>query len=139
MPVTKPDKRNITANWRKMNLMPGVGVLLANGLVPEDVPPLVALRAAEEVLAMSVQGALTGKGAHLLIIDDPIKNSLEAGSVHKRDALWDWFHSTRVTRLEPGGAVIVNMTRWHDDDLVGRLLSGKSAGSLAGAFLPGNL
>ena len=78
--------------------------------------------------AQGVQGSLTGKGAHLMIIDDPIKNEAEAASRYKRDALWEWFHATAMTRLEPGGAVIVNMTRWHDDDLVGRLLQSPQAG-----------
>jgi len=68
-----------------------------------------------------IGGPLTGKGAHLLIIDDPIKNAQEAASEVKRETCWEWFHSTAMTRLEPGGSVIVNMTRWHREDLAGRL------------------
>ena len=52
-------------------------------------------------------GALTGKGAHLLIIDDPIKNSEEAQSETQRNKLWDWFRSTAYTRIEPGGVCII--------------------------------
>lgn len=73
------------------------------------------------MVTTGVGGPLTGKGADVLIIDDPIKNAAEAVSQTHRDAIWNWFHSTGLTRLEPGGAVIVNMTRWHRDDLVGRL------------------
>ena len=68
-----------------------------------------------------IGGPITGKGAHLAIIDDPVKNSKEAGSKTVRDAHWDWFQSTLYTRLEPGGAIIIIMTRWHEDDLVGRI------------------
>ena len=68
-------------------------------------------------------GSITGKGADLLIIDDPIKNSAEAASLNLRDKLWDWFNSTAMTRLEPGGIVIVVMTRWHEDDLCGRIIA----------------
>lgn len=69
-----------------------------------------------------VGGAITGKGADVAIIDDPIKNAEEAYSKTKRDAVWNWYQSTLLTRLEPGGAMILMMTRWHEDDLAGRLL-----------------
>lgn len=69
-----------------------------------------------------VGGALTGKGADLLIIDDPVKNAEEALSKTYREKTYDWYRSTAYTRLEPGGAVIIIQTRWHDADLSGRLL-----------------
>lgn len=69
-----------------------------------------------------VGGAITGKGAHLLLIDDPVKNSEEANSYVIRQKTWEWYQSTAYTRLEPDGAVIVIQTRWHGDDLAGRLL-----------------
>jgi len=68
-------------------------------------------------------GSLTGKGADILIIDDPIKNDKDARSFNKRESLWDWFKATAFTRLEPDGKVLVVMTRWHEDDLVGRLVA----------------
>lgn len=74
-----------------------------------------------------IGGPLTGKGFHLLVIDDPIKNAEDAASEVIREKAWDWFQSTAMTRLEPGGAVIVNMTRWHKDDLVGRILESDDA------------
>jgi len=67
-------------------------------------------------------GAITGKGANLLIIDDPIKNSAGAASYHQREMLWDWFNSTAMTRLEPEGIVVVVMTRWQEDDLCGKII-----------------
>lgn len=75
------------------------------------------------VIATGVGGPLTGRGAKLLIIDDPLKNREEAESPVIRQKIWDWFTSTALTRVEPGGSVIVCHTRWHDDDLIGRIQS----------------
>lgn len=72
--------------------------------------------------AVGVGGPLTGRGANVLLIDDPHKNRQEAESQTMRDRVWEWFTSTAYTRLEKGGVAIVIMTRWHEDDLVGRLL-----------------
>lgn len=72
--------------------------------------------------AVGVGGALTGRGAHILIIDDPVKNRADAESQVYRDNTWSWYTSTARTRLSPDGAIIVVMTRWHDDDLAGRIL-----------------
>ncbi|MFP4368580.1 MAG: phage terminase large subunit [Candidatus Kapaibacterium sp.] len=66
-------------------------------------------------------GPITGRGADLLIIDDPVKNDAAANSFNQRNKLWEWFRATAFTRLEPGGALILVMTRWHEDDLTGRL------------------
>lgn len=71
---------------------------------------------------VGVGGALTGRGAHLLVIDDPIKDRADADSETMRNNLWEWFTSTAMTRLMGGmGRVVIIMTRWHEDDLVGRL------------------
>lgn len=72
-------------------------------------------------IAAGVGGGITGKGAHILVIDDPIKNAEEADSATIREALWNWYTSTAYTRLAPGGGVLVIQTCWHDDDLAGRL------------------
>lgn len=69
-----------------------------------------------------IGGALTGRHADLLIVDDPFKNWKEADSKRKRDDVYDWFKSTAYTRLTPDGTIIVIQTRWHEDDLIGRLL-----------------
>lgn len=73
-------------------------------------------------LAVGVGGPITGKGAKICVIDDPIKNREEAESPTQRQKIWDWYTSTLYTRLEGAGAIILIMTRWHTDDLVGRLL-----------------
>src|SRR5215831_8015556 len=73
--------------------------------------------------ALGVGASLTGRGADVMVIDDPIKNAEEADSEVRRQSIWDWYWSTARTRLEPGGAVVILMARWHEDDLVGRLLA----------------
>lgn len=79
-------------------------------------------------VAAGVGGGITGKGAHVLVIDDPVKNREDAESQNNRDANWDWYTSTAYTRLAPGGGVLVILTRWHDDDLAGRLLKAGDQG-----------
>lgn len=73
--------------------------------------------------AVGVGGPLTGRGAHLLLIDDPVKNREEADSEAFRKKTKDWYTSTAYTRLMPGGRIVVIQTRWHEDDLAGWLLS----------------
>lgn len=73
-------------------------------------------------VAAGVGGGITGKGAHILIVDDPIKDAQEADSETVRSGVWNWWGSTAYTRLAPGGGVLVIQTRWHDDDLSGRLV-----------------
>jgi predicted phage terminase large subunit-like protein len=75
------------------------------------------------VVATGVGGALTGMGANLLIVDDPVKNREEAESEEARRRVWEWWTSTAYTRLEEGGAVVGMLTRWHTDDWAGRLLA----------------
>ncbi len=72
--------------------------------------------------AVGVGGGVTGFGAGLIIIDDPVKSRAEAESQTFRDNIWDWFNDDLYTRLEPDGKMILIQTRWHEDDLAGRLL-----------------
>lgn len=76
-----------------------------------------------EALFCGIGGSVTGKGAHILIIDDPVKNRKEALSETYRNFVFDEYESTLATRLAPGGATILIMTRWHEDDLAGRILA----------------
>jgi predicted phage terminase large subunit-like protein len=75
-----------------------------------------------QYIAAGVGTAITGRGANLAIVDDPIKDRQEADSAVTRQRVWDWYRSVLYTRLMPGGSIICIMTRWHDDDLCGRLL-----------------
>ena len=74
------------------------------------------------MVTAGVGGPITGRGADLLLIDDPIKNAQEAASPVVRESIWDWWQRVARPRLEPGAAVVVMMARWHQDDPVGRLL-----------------
>lgn len=72
--------------------------------------------------AAGVGGGITGKGAHILVIDDPIRGHEDADSPDLRKKLWNWYRSDAYTRLAPGGGVLIIQTWWHDDDLAGRLM-----------------
>lgn len=69
-----------------------------------------------------MDGSFTGRGGKLLLVDDPIKDAADAASPVMRDRAWEWWLRTARTRLEPGGSAVVIQTRWHEDDLAGRLL-----------------
>jgi predicted phage terminase large subunit-like protein len=76
------------------------------------------------MLSRSIRGEITGRGAHLLIIDDPIKDELDAQSELKRERVWSWWQSTGSTRLQLIGgdaAAVLVQTRWHEDDFAARL------------------
>lgn len=78
--------------------------------------------------ATGVGGAATGKGFHLGIVDDPIKDHEQANSARYRERAVDWYNSTFYTRAEPGAAIVVMHTRWHQLDLAGTLLDELAAG-----------
>jgi predicted phage terminase large subunit-like protein len=80
-----------------------------------------------EYLAVGVHGAITGRRADLVVIDDPVKSQADAESRRQRDHIWDWYKSDVTTRLKPGGRVVLIMTRWHPDDLGGQLLAQNAA------------
>ena len=82
-----------------------------------------ATTAGSSYFATGVRGPLMGRRADLIVIDDPIKSQAEADSAVQRDALWDWFRAELTTRLTPRGRIVLVMTRWHEDDLAGRLLA----------------
>jgi predicted phage terminase large subunit-like protein len=79
-----------------------------------------------QLYSTSILGGATGRGANLIIIDDPIKNRAEAESKTIRDKIYAEWQDTFYSRLSANGSVIVIMTRWHEDDLVGRLLRDQS-------------
>lgn len=74
-------------------------------------------------LAAGILGPLTGEGATKLLIDDPVKNEEEAYSKKIREKTWSNYQTAANTRLMPGGRKVLVMTRWHEDDLAGRLLT----------------
>lgn len=107
-------RNTVTAN-------PGLGLSIAadNGSVSEW-----QLAGHEGgVLSVGIGAGVTGRAADMLIIDDPIKDRKEADSETFRDSRWDWWTDAASTRLAPGAPVVVILTRWHEDDLAGRLLA----------------
>lgn len=76
----------------------------------------------QNYLATSPSGTATGFGADVMILDDVIKNAMEAYNATVKQALWDWFVGTMLSRLEEHGKIIIVMTRWATDDLTGRAL-----------------
>lgn len=81
------------------------------------------------IVAAGVGGPITGRGAHVAIIDDPYKNYEEAASETIRQKVSTWYKSTLRTRLAPGGAIVLVMTRWHEKDLAGELKATMEDGS----------
>ncbi|MBO0819607.1 MAG: terminase family protein [Nocardiopsaceae bacterium] len=73
--------------------------------------------------SVGVGGGLTGFPADVAIVDDPHKDRAEAESLRQRDLVWDWWSSVLMTRLAPGAPAVLILTRWHVDDLAGRVLA----------------
>ncbi len=78
-------------------------------------------------MAAGVGGTITGRGADLFLIDDPVKSRAQAESEIERNTLWSWYRAVAYTRLMPRGAVVLTLTRWHEDDLAGRILASNRA------------
>ena len=86
--------------------------------------------------AVGIGGTLSGRGADILVIDDYCKDRQDAESTVIRESTWDWYTSTARTRLSPDGAIVVLATRWHDDDLIGRILRSENASQWEVIHLP---
>jgi len=81
-----------------------------------------ALESGGQYFAVGVGTGTTGKGAHLFLIDDPIKDRKEVSSANFRQDQWDWYRDVVYTRLEEDAAIVLTLTRWHYDDIAGRLI-----------------
>lgn len=75
-----------------------------------------------EYYAAGVGGSITGRRADLVVIDDPVRSREDAESETVREKVWDWYRADLITRLKPGASVCLVQTRWHEDDLAGRIL-----------------
>ena len=113
------DVRNIVGSPEFGNVFPGV-----NLSVDSKAANRMNTNRGGTYIAAGVGTAVTGRGARIAIIDDPFKDRAEADSERTRETVWAWYQSTLYTRLMPGGAIVVVNTRWHEDDLSGRLLNG---------------
>jgi predicted phage terminase large subunit-like protein len=81
-----------------------------------------------EYFAAGVLGAITGRRSDLVLIDDPVKSRAEADSETVRERVWEWWKADLLTRLKPGAKIVLVQTRWHEDDLGGRLLAEMASG-----------
>ena len=128
-----PDLRIVTASYAQ-NLANRNGRAIRNRITST---PEIDLRIANDngavhewtleghqggVLSVGIGAGVTGRPADMMIIDDPIKDRKEADSETYRDNVWDWWTDAASARLAPGAPVIVILTRWHQDDLAGRLM-----------------
>jgi predicted phage terminase large subunit-like protein len=86
--------------------------------------------------AVGVGAGVTGMGGDLIVIDDPVKNREEANSPTYRDKVYDWFTDDLFTRQEPDAAIVLIMTRWHEDDLAGRILASEDGPNWTVVKLP---
>ena len=98
--------------------------IFPNSIVADDSNAVhrFGLSAGGNYFAVGAGGPITGRGADLLLIDDPIKSREQAYSVAERRSLQAWYESVAYTRLQPNGAIVLIQTRWHEDDLAGWLL-----------------
>src|SRR5262245_36154792 len=83
---------------------------------------------AGEYFASGIGGAIAGRRADLIVIDDPVRSREDADSELVREKTWDWYKSDLYTRMKPGGRIVLIQTRWHEDDLAGRLLAEMQTG-----------
>lgn len=88
------------------------------------------------MMSVGLGGPITGRGADVLLIDDYIKEIKESLSASHREYIWEWFVTTAFTRLEPGGSCIIIATRWHEDDLIGRILKHNPGGKWENIVIP---
>ena len=88
------------------------------------------------IRAVGVGVGVTGYGGDLIIIDDPVKNREEANSKTYRERVWDWYTDDLYTRREPGAQMVLIQTRWHEDDLAGRILASDDAANWTVVSLP---
>ena len=97
---------------------------------------LFGLTAGGYMMSTGIGGPMTGHGFHLLIVDDPIKNRRDASSPTTRQQMWEWWTSTARSRLEPDGSIVVLMTRWHEDDIIGRMMNDEFGEGYESIVLP---
>lgn len=135
----RPDTRIVNASYGQ-SLANRTGRAIRNTITSN---PMLGLRLAADngsaaewqiagheggVLSVGRGAGVTGRPADLLIIDDPLKDRKEADSETIRQDCWDWWTDSLSTRLSPGAQVVLILTRWHDDDLAGRLLAAEDGG-----------
>lgn len=116
--IDSPEYKELFPNTQ----LAGVGKGIAKGNYIRNSEMFEIVGYEGSYVSAGVGGGITGRGADYAIIDDPIKNRKDAESKTFRDNIFDWFTSTLYTRLEKDACILITLTRWHEDDLAGRLL-----------------
>jgi len=111
------DVRNIVRGKEFDTLFPQIKIRSDNRAADEW-----ELEQGGKYFAVGVGTGTTGKGAHLFLIDDPIKDRKEVNSAGFREDQWNWYRDVVYTRLEEDAAIVLTLTRWHYDDIAGRLI-----------------
>lgn len=117
--------QELADHWgrRVRNLIGQEGLTLGIQLAPDSTAAgRWELASGGAYFAAGVGGSITGRRADLAIIDDPVKSRQDADSEHVRNRTWDWYRADLYTRLKPGARIVLIQTRWHEDDLAGRVL-----------------
>ena len=112
-------RETISSNARYASLFPSVRIRKDSNRA-DDWMLVTGVRSS--LRAVGVGGGITGSGAQLVLIDDPVADYEAAQSETQRANLWEWYRQVLRTRLEPNGAIVLIQTRWHEDDLAGRLI-----------------
>ena len=131
MVIAASHTHELAARWGRKcrNLVAEHGLGLAISLADGDsAADRWSLASGGEYFAAGVGGSVTGRRADLVVIDDPVRSREDADSETIRDKTDDWFRSDLLTRLKPGGRIVIIQTRWHEDDLSGRLLEAMKRG-----------
>lgn len=141
----RPDRRFIAASYGE-RLAGAIGRVVRNIVNTQPLFPRVRLapdmKAKDQwetvqgghFLAVGIGSGVIGFGGDIITIDDPFKKREEAESQVQRDKVWDWWTSEIITREERGSAKVIVMHRWHEDDLVGRLLQEEGDQAEGGAW-----
>ena len=120
---------------RVRNLVAEHGMALGYGIAADNqAAGRWATSAGGEYYAAGVGGSITGRRADLTIIDDPVRSQEDADSETIRDKTWEWYRADLITRLKPGAAIVLVQTRWHEDDLAGRILEAEGDRKNGGAW-----
>lgn len=115
--------RNLTADPLYAEIFPGAAMSLDSTAMAKWYT-----EKGGSYIAAGVGGPIGGRGAHILNIDDPVKDRKQADSALYRGTVWNWYTDVALPRLSglvpgPRGAIVITMTRWHKDDLAGRILN----------------
>ncbi len=102
--------------------------IFPNSPLDRKVQDELVMQAGGGLFATSAGGAISGVGGNLIIVDDPTKGREAVESAHQREKMWDWWNDDLLTRTNSPSAIVLMGTRWHEDDLIGRVIKHDTQG-----------